>query len=71
MKKKLNRMLDWLADYFAHRKGLLPILGLVLILINGVLQFTPLQNGVLIETNLFLHLGLILAILGFLLAWSL
>ncbi|MCX8061114.1 MAG: hypothetical protein N3D16_00885 [Anaerolineales bacterium] len=71
MKNSINRLLDWLANYFAHRKGMLPIIGLVLILINGVLQFLPLNDVLLIETNLLLHIGLILAILGFLLAWSL
>lgn len=71
MKDYLNRTLDWLANYFAHRKGLLPLIGLFLILINGILQFTPLNNSLVIESNLLLHIGLILAILGFLLAWSL
>ncbi|MFN3307916.1 MAG: hypothetical protein ACK44E_01810 [Anaerolineales bacterium] len=70
MKNFINRSLDWLANYFAHRKGLLPIIGLILILINGVLQFLPLSS-VVIETNILLHIGLLFAILGFLLAWSL
>ncbi len=70
MKNFINRSLDWLANYFAHRKGLLPIIGLFLILINGVLQFLPFSS-VIIETNVLLHIGLFLAILGFLLAWSL
>lgn len=71
MKEYLNRALDRLANFFAHRKGLLPLLGLALIFINGLLQFLPVDNLSLIEKNVFLHIGLILAILGFLLAWSL
>jgi hypothetical protein len=71
MKEFLNRALDRLANFFAHRKGLLPLVGLVLIFINGLLQFLPIDNLSLIEKNIFLHIGLILAILGFLLAWSL
>jgi hypothetical protein len=71
MKESLNRALDRLANFFAHRKGLLPLVGLVLIFINGLLQFLPIDNLSLIEKNIFLHIGLILAILGFLLAWSL
>lgn len=71
MKEFLNRALDRLANFFAHRKGLLPLVGLVLIFINGLLQFLPIENLSLIEKNIFLHIGLILAIMGFLLAWSL
>lgn len=71
MKEFLNRALDRLANFFAHRKGLLPLVGVVLIFINGLLQFLPIENLSLIEKNIFLHIGLILAIMGFLLAWSL
>ena len=66
----INRLLDKLSNYLAHRKGLLPILGLLLIIINLILQYLPVQ-GTLIDSNLFLHFGIILAILGFLLAWAL
>ncbi len=71
MKEYLNRALDRLANFFAHRKGLLPLIGLFLVFVNGLLQFLPVSNLSIIENNLLLHIGLILAILGFLLAWSL
>lgn len=45
------------------------MLGLALIVINLLVQF--LGAGWLAESNLLLHLGLILAILGFMLAWAL
>ena len=70
MKKSLNNLLDKLSEYLAHRKGLLPLLGILFIVINFVLQFIP-AAGWLSQTDLFLYLGIILAILGFLLAWSL
>ena len=70
MPKSLNRLLDFLSEYLAHRKGLLPMMGLVLVLVNGILQFIP-GDLWLAETNLLLHLGIVLAILGFLLAWAL
>lgn len=66
---KINRLLDKISNYLAARKGLMPLLGLILIILNFVLQFLPL--GWVAESNLFLHLGLILAIIGFLLAWAL
>jgi hypothetical protein len=70
MRQRLSRLLDTLSDYLASRKGLLPILGIVLVLVNAVFQFIP-AAGWLASTNLLLHLGVILAIIGFLLAWAL
>ncbi len=65
----LNKMVDKLSEYLAQRKGLLPLLGLLCIIINLILQFT--FNNWVQASNLFLHIGLILAILGFMLAWAL
>jgi hypothetical protein len=70
MLQRLNTFLDLTSDFLAGRKGLIPLIGLVLILINAVLQFYP-GSGLLVETNLLLHLGIIVAILGFMLAWAL
>lgn len=70
MMGRFNRFLDVMSDFLAVRKGLLPLLGALLILVNGILQFIP-AAGWLGETNLFLHLGIILAIIGFMLAWAL
>ena len=69
MIEKLSTLVDRASDFFAHRKGLLPLLGLVLVLVNFSLQF--LSESWLTQTNCFLHLGLVLAIVGFLLAKAL
>ena len=45
------------------------MLGIVFIFLNFILQITA--AGFIQETNLFLHLGIIVAIIGFLLAWAL
>ena len=66
----MSRMVDWLSEFLARRKGLLPLIGLLLILINLLFQFL-LPPGWLVSTNLFLHLGLIVAILGLMIAWAL
>ncbi len=66
----LSRFVDWSSEYFAHRKGLLPLVGIVLILINLVFQFV-LPPGWLVSSNLFLHIGLVVAILGLMIAWAL
>ena len=66
----MSKFLDVLSEYLAHRKGLLPIIGLVLIVVNLVLQF--IFPGTLITTsNLLLHIGLIVSIFGLMLAWAL
>lgn len=65
----LNRMVDKLSEYLAGRKGLLPLIGLMLIFTNLILQFTV--SGWIQQSNLLLHLGLIIAILGLMLAWAL
>jgi hypothetical protein len=69
MLKNLNLLLDKISDYLAHRKGLLPLLGVLFISINYLLQFF-LDNWVT-QSNLFLHMGIILAIIGFIVAWAL
>ena len=70
MLRLFNRFLDATSEFLAHRKGLLPGLGILLVIINFILQFIP-GGGVFIEANTLLHLGVILAILGFMLAWAL
>lgn len=66
----ISRLLDNLSNYLAHRKGLLPIIGLIFILVNLILQFI-IPGGFIATTNLFLHIGLFIAILGLMLAWAL
>ena len=63
-----NRFLDQASEFFAERKGLLVMLGMAFVVLNFVLQFVPGWVG---ETNFFLHLGVLTALLGILLAWAL
>jgi hypothetical protein len=67
---RFSKFLDWFSNFFAHRKGLLPILGIVFVILNFFLQLTY-SSGWVVQTNLFLHTGIVLAILGMLLAWAL
>ena len=66
----LSKMIDRLSEYLAHRKGLLPMLGLLLIIANLILQLVLPPDWVR-DSNLLLHIGLIIAILGLMLAWAL
>jgi hypothetical protein len=69
MIQKFSTFLDRASEFIAARKGLLPLIGIVLVLINLLFQIIP--AGWITSSNLFLHLGIILAVLGFLLAWAL
>jgi len=66
----MSKFLDLLSEYLSHRKGLLPLIGLVFIIINLILQFI-FDPFWLTTSNLFLHIGLIIAIIGLMLAWVL
>ena len=68
--EKFNQFLDTISEFLAHRKGLLPGLGVLLVILNWIVQFIPGLEG-FAATNTFLHLGVILAIVGFMLAWAL
>lgn len=70
MKEKLNNTLDRISEFLAHRKGLLPLLGLFLVIANFFIQFIP-GAGWIGESNFLLHIGVLVAILGFLMAWAL
>jgi len=65
----LSKLIDNLSEGLANRKGLLPLLGMLLIVINFIVQFLPL--GWFAQSNLLLHLGLLVAIFGLMLAWIL
>jgi hypothetical protein len=66
----LSRLIDRASEYFARRKGLLPLIGMVLVVINFFLPFLIGINWIT-GTNLFLHLGILVAIFGMMLAWAL
>lgn len=68
MSQQIGKLLDWASDYFAHRKGLLPLVGIGLIFLNLILAMIFPADWFIIRTNLLLHLGLIVGILGLLLA---
>jgi hypothetical protein len=67
----MNNLLDRASDSLARRPGLLPLLGIGLILLNFLLQIFPGSGIWLVDSNLFLHLGLVLGILGLLLVRAL
>ena len=69
--KLFSKLVDKASNFFAHRKGLLPLLGILLVIVNYILPFFFGPYTIITGTNLFLHLGVIVAIFGFMLAWAL
>ena len=61
----MNKLLDKLNHFFGKYPGLLPMIGIGLIVLNLLLQFFP--GSWLVESNLFLHIGLIISLFGILL----
>ena len=66
----MSKFLDFMSEFLAHRKGFLPFVGLFLIVCNLILQFV-MPGNILATSNLLLHIGLIIAIFGLMLAWAL
>lgn len=66
----ISRWIDKASDFFAHRKGLLPLVGIAAILANLVLELLV-HDGWLVTNNVLLHLGIVIAIFGLMLAWAL
>ncbi len=67
----LSRLIDHASNYFAHRKGLLPLIGILMVIVNFILPYFFIQPNFLTLSNFFLHLGVIVAIFGMMLAWAL
>lgn len=65
---RINALLDALSAFVVRAPGALPLIGLFLIVINLILQIYPGPgSGWLVDSNLCLHVGLIVAIIGLLL----
>lgn len=65
-----STLLDRLSNSLANKKGLLPLIGTVLIVLNLLFEIL-LPKSYFTQIDLFLHLGLVIAILGLVLARAL
>jgi hypothetical protein len=66
----LNKFLDQASHYFNRKPGLLPLIAILLIILNFVVHVIVGLMGVEIwfaSSNLLLHLGLIIGLVGILL----
>jgi hypothetical protein len=64
----LSRLIDRISDYISGHRGVPILLGVVLVVLNYVLLIIPgVQLGFVETTNLFLHVGVIVGLMGVLL----
>ncbi|MFT5194876.1 MAG: hypothetical protein ACI85U_001886 [Candidatus Promineifilaceae bacterium] len=64
---RMNELLDKLTEYFSEKRGLLPMIGIALIILNFVLQIFPGNEYWIVASNLLMHVGLVVSIIGILL----
>lgn len=65
-----SKFLDKTSTFLASRKGLLPLAGIGLIVLNFVIV-SLFPDWFIARTNLLLHLGVVVALIGQMLAWAL
>ena len=70
MEEFFSKLLDDLSNYLAERKGLLPLLGAGLVLVNLLMELV-FPGWWITRVDLFLHLGVIIALFGLALARAL
>lgn len=64
----MNDIIEKLNDFLGERPGLLPLAGVVLIILNLLLQIYPGPGSSwFVDSNLLLHLGMIMGLIGVLL----
>ncbi|MCP5097947.1 MAG: hypothetical protein GY943_20560 [Chloroflexi bacterium] len=61
----MNDLLDKISHFLGERPGLLPLIGVALIVLNLILQFF--SGNWFVDSNFVLHVGLIISIIGLLL----
>ncbi|MBK8901370.1 MAG: hypothetical protein IPM53_09320 [Anaerolineaceae bacterium] len=61
----MNDFLDKVSDFLSKYPGLLPLVGLGLIILNLILQIFP--GSWFVDRHILLHLGLIVSLVGLLL----
>jgi uncharacterized membrane protein YdjX (TVP38/TMEM64 family) len=64
----LSRILDGISDYVSAHRGVPVLIGVLLVVLNYLLLIIPgIQLGFVETTNLLLHVGVIVGLIGVLL----
>ncbi len=67
MNEWINELVERINGFLVRKPGALPLAGVGLIVVNLVLQLFPGPDAWIARSNLFLHLGLIMSLVGLLL----
>ena len=67
MDRFINRFVDRAGEFLARWPGFLPLVGIALIILNFLLQIFPGTGSWFVDSNLLLHLGLVIGVVGLLL----
>ena len=63
-----SKLLDRISDYVARHRGMPILFGILLVVLNYILRAIPdMQLGFVESTDLLLHLGIVIGLLGVLL----
>ena len=67
MNDRINRFFERAADALAKRPGLPILVAICLVLINFILQFFPGSGHWFVDSDILLHVGVIIGLIGVLL----
>ena len=67
MDRRINEIIERINAFMVRRPGVLPLAGVGFILFNFLLQIYPGPDAWIADSNLFLHVGLVLSVVGLLL----
>ena len=67
MNERINNFIERINEFLMRKPGALPLVGIGLIVLNFVLQVFPGPEAWIVGSNLFLHLGLVVSLLGLML----
>lgn len=67
MDKRINELIERINEFLVRKPGVLPLVGIGLIVLNFLLQLFPGPEAWIVRSNLFLHAGLVVSLVGLLL----
>ncbi|HSH04018.1 MAG TPA: hypothetical protein VLL52_15995 [Anaerolineae bacterium] len=63
----INEFLDKASEFIAHKPGVLPMVGVILILVNLIIQMILPATWWIVRSHVVLHIGLLFTLIGLLL----
>lgn len=67
MNERINNFIERINEFLVRKPGALPLVGIGLIILNFFLQIFPGPEAWIAASNLLLHLGLVVSLLGLML----